>query len=308
MKHSLEVAMPLSLQASRLNGIGGSDAPIIMGLTNWKSPLQLWAERVGITDEFIEPHHQDWLDLGTFVEPFIKKLYERTTVFKIDTSIRFFRAPKDSLGAGFAQCNVDGMLRDNALFPRGVWEAKFINPFHLKQWSGPDPPAKYYCQCQHNISVTNSDFADLTALIFGQKLKIFRIFRDEQYIKKLMEKERIFWDCVQTKTIPKASAADNNYLNQEIIYPNNTQKSSIVELGSDIQDYDDQIVKLNTEIDDLIEKKNEAMAAIKQAVGTHKGGVLPNGVVYKWSYRRGNEKTHRVFMRKTPSVKDADLG
>ena len=51
---------------NRRRGIGGSDAPVIVGVTNWKQPLQLYYEKRGEA-EFEGPSGEH-IDFGNLLE------------------------------------------------------------------------------------------------------------------------------------------------------------------------------------------------------------------------------------------------
>ena len=58
-------------------GIGGSDIAALLGLSPYKTPLELWAEKVGHPG--LKASQGIHLRFGQHVEPFIAKEYERST-------------------------------------------------------------------------------------------------------------------------------------------------------------------------------------------------------------------------------------
>ena len=56
-------------------GIGGSDIAALLGLSPYKTPLELWAEKVGHPG--IKESQGMHFRFGQHVEPFIAKEYER---------------------------------------------------------------------------------------------------------------------------------------------------------------------------------------------------------------------------------------
>lgn len=61
----------------RPHGIGGSDIAALLDLSPYKTPLELWAEKVGHPG--IKESQGIHLRFGQHVEPFIAKEYERST-------------------------------------------------------------------------------------------------------------------------------------------------------------------------------------------------------------------------------------
>ena len=60
----------------RRNKIGSSDAPIIMGKSPWKTPHQLWEEKMGIKDSFFESQA---MRRGKDLEPEARTAFEEQT-------------------------------------------------------------------------------------------------------------------------------------------------------------------------------------------------------------------------------------
>ncbi len=61
----------------QIQGIGGSDIAALLGLSLYKSPLELWAQKVG--HPMRKPTEGVQLRFGQFVEPFVALEYERLT-------------------------------------------------------------------------------------------------------------------------------------------------------------------------------------------------------------------------------------
>lgn len=62
-------------EAERKNGIGGSDAAAILGLSPWKSPLEVWQEKTGRWSEDLSGQYR--VEVGNHMEPFLLAEYAR---------------------------------------------------------------------------------------------------------------------------------------------------------------------------------------------------------------------------------------
>ena len=60
----------------RRQGIGGSDAAAAVGLSPWKTRLELWLEKTGQTPDREETPE---MRRGTLLEPVVKQLYADAT-------------------------------------------------------------------------------------------------------------------------------------------------------------------------------------------------------------------------------------
>lgn len=70
----------------RKRGIGGSDAAAAVGISPWKSPLELWMEKTGRDGDIPKPDPNDEdspLFWGSLLEPLVAELYSRRTGNKV---------------------------------------------------------------------------------------------------------------------------------------------------------------------------------------------------------------------------------
>ena len=57
----------------RMAGIGGSDAAAVMGLSKWKTPLDVFLEKRGeIATDFVDSEPMKW---GRLLEPVVRQEY-----------------------------------------------------------------------------------------------------------------------------------------------------------------------------------------------------------------------------------------
>lgn len=178
--------------AVRNMGIGGSDASVIMGLNSYKSPYQLWLEKIGeaAPEDLTGNPFVYW---GQKNEPNIADWFNEETGKKVQRlgTLRNKEYP-------FMIANVDRtVIGENA----GL-EIKTAGAPQYKKWKGDEIPDAYYCQCLHYMAVTGADYWYIAVLLGGNDAKWKRIERNEEDIKALIEKEKEFWNLVETKTPP----------------------------------------------------------------------------------------------------------
>jgi predicted phage-related endonuclease len=65
----------------------------------------------------------------------------------------------------------------------------------------------YYAQLQHYIEVLGAPYGYITVLIGTMRHEWKQVDRDEIYITDLVERERRFWHCVETRTPPEGFGA-----------------------------------------------------------------------------------------------------
>ena len=130
----------------RNKGIGGSDAGIVMNVSNYKRPYELWEEKTGqvkasfITNKAIEK--------GNALEPVMFNL------FKILYSDKYEVIDTKDISLSnkqfpFMRANLDGALINKATSKKGILEIKSTtiqNAAMLKQWSKDNMPITYFFQ------------------------------------------------------------------------------------------------------------------------------------------------------------------
>ena len=179
----------------RLLGIGGSDIGIILGLSNYKTPYQLYLEKIGEIDSvYEETPLQYW---GHQLEPVIRNEFAKRNNVSVEIPESFVHPFYD-----FLRGNLDGFIPSlNA-----VLEVKCSNQFMAHEWGdiGSDViPMQYLVQVAHYCAITNADCAYIAVLIGGWDYREFKYTRDMQLEETLIEAAKTFWNCVQTQTPPE---------------------------------------------------------------------------------------------------------
>lgn len=179
----------------RMLGIGGSDMPIILGLSNYKTPYQLYLEKIGEVDgSFEETPLQYW---GQQLEGVIRDEFAKRNNVCIETPETLIHPFYD-----FLRGNLDGFIPSlNA-----VLEVKCSNQFMANEWgdSGSDViPMQYLVQVAHYCAVTNADCAFIAVLIGGHDYREFKYVRDLELEETVIKAAKEFWKCVQTRTPPE---------------------------------------------------------------------------------------------------------
>jgi len=194
-------------RAERKLGIGGSDMPIIMGLSTYKTPYQLYLEKIG---ELTKPDEMTELQYwGHQLEGIVRNEFAKrnnVTVETPDTLVHPFHT--------FLRANIDGFVPElNAIL-----EVKCSSSFMAHEWGedGSDViPLQYLVQVAHYCAVTNADCAYIAVLIGGNDYREFKYVRDMAIENKVIEEARKFWKCVQDRTPPEPI----NQIDLRLMYP-----------------------------------------------------------------------------------------
>lgn len=176
--------------------IGGSDIPIILGLSKYKTPYQLWAEKTGlITDDYKETELQYW---GKLLEPIIRDEFARRNkveVHQLDTIIH----PEYN----YLRAHIDGYIAEK----NAVLEIKCADKFtaHLWEEAGTDGiPMQYLVQVAYYCHMTSADSATIAVLIGGNDYREYVYTRDVELEESIIDAAHQFWDAVQNNIAPEA--------------------------------------------------------------------------------------------------------
>lgn len=204
-------------------GIGGSDMPIILGLSTYKTPYQLYLEKIGeIDSSFEETELQYW---GHQLEPLIVQEFMKRNNVKVVESPDSYVHPFHE----FLRGNLDGFIPEwNA-----VLEVKCSNQFMAKEWGdiGSDViPMQYLVQVAHYCAVTNADCAYIAVLIGGHDYREFKYTRDKELEAIVIDAAKNFWECVQNRTPPEAV----NQIDLKLMFPQHAPEK-VVPITPDIE-------------------------------------------------------------------------
>lgn len=275
---------------ARKKGIGGSDAGAVLGFSPWVTPLQLWTDKVGRTPvDGSQDEVQLW---GTKIEPLIRAHFaEQENASVVDFELAIFQHDVHP----WMLASIDGLaLRlDRQEIGPGVLECK--NVYMLKdEWTG-GPPMHYYAQLQHCLAVTGCQWGAFAVLVGGHKYVSFHVPRNDEFIDRiLIPAEQEFWERVVERRQPPAGWRDNSFIARAIPQ---TDSSDVFldELGEELtlQHQRLKVAAKNVEAElDAVEVR------LKELIGEHAEGVLPDGAKWTWKTNKAGQRTLRYSAAK----------
>jgi putative phage-type endonuclease len=164
----------------RLQGIGASDAPVVMGDAPFRTRRYLWSVKTGLARESgVGPAARR----GRALEYTARIAYERHTGIQMEPLCLVHD------GLEWMRASLDGLSFDGAI----VLEIKC-------PWGNRDQaalregrvPAHYYAQVQHQLEVSGAE--ELHYWSFdGKAGTLVTVRHDREYVAKLLETETAFW-------------------------------------------------------------------------------------------------------------------
>ncbi len=271
----------------RRHGIGGSDAAVIMGVSPWKSLMDLWLEKTGQYVEDIDSESMYW---GRVLEDVIAKEFAIRNKLKIRRVNAILQHPDYP----HMIANVDRVIvgRKEGL------EIKTGHEFSAQHWEN-GVPAYYYAQVQHYMAVTGFKLWHIAALIGGNKYKQFVVHRSEDYINDLIAAEAEFWQLVLEERPPAfdGSAASTRLLNQ--MYPEATENEKELPLDAFalVQQYEEAAEEEKA----AKERKDEAANKLKDMLGTAEKGNIHGRTVF-WHNISSKRLNTKALQKECPDI------
>lgn len=184
--------------AKRRNGLGGSEAAAAIGLSRYRSPFQLYLEKIGEIDD-----HSDSpvLRRGTRFEPVLREMYSERTGRKV----KQFYESVQSQDVPFMFVTPDGLADEDRYL-----EIKTARNRH--DWGEPgtdEIPQEYLIQVQHGLFVTRLLVADVFVAFSLDDIELYEVHADPELQDMIIEGERAFWNQVETRTPPELTTYED---------------------------------------------------------------------------------------------------
>jgi len=180
--------------AWRKTGIGASDVPVILGVSPWRTPYQLWQEKTGRSEGQME---NSAMARGKALEAQARLAYESTTgeamqpAERTHAMLTFMRASLDGISLdGKTICEIKCPGKDD----------------HAKAVAG-EVPEKYGQQIQAQLFVSGAERCDYYSYD-GSSGVIVSVLPDVEKQTQIVEACKAFWQHVTSDTPPPLCERD----------------------------------------------------------------------------------------------------
>jgi putative phage-type endonuclease len=187
----------------RRAGIGGSDIGAILGLSPWKTPLEVYQSKIsGPEDTGSEAAY--W---GTVLEGAVATRYAEQTARRVQRVNALLALP-----GTVALANIDRAVINPAIAGRvavradghtlttdRILECKTAHALaanRSEEWgeAGTDAvPAHYLAQCQWYLGITGASVCDLAVLFGGQRHTIYTLAADAELFADMLGEAESWW-------------------------------------------------------------------------------------------------------------------
>jgi len=243
----------------RKHYIGASDAAAVVGMSRWKTPLQIWAEKTGQ----VEPEDISGrlaVKLGNRLEEVVAELFTAETGKKVHR----VSEPFVHKLYPFIVCHIDRKVDGES----AILQCKTVSAWKAKEWDEEEIPHEYIIQEIHELACTGYDRAYIAVLIGNQDFKWKVIERDNFVINDLINREVKFWtDFVSKKVMPETITKDDSGVLFEL-FPH-SKPGAIIQIGDKADILVDSIKSMQQDYNNLEglidQQKNELRALIGEA-------------------------------------------
>jgi len=172
-------------------GLGGSDMAAVLGLSPWRSPIDVWLDKTSDTVEEKESEPMYW---GNVLEEVVAQEFAKRSGYKVRNNNFTLQSEEYP----YLLANID---REIVGIDAGL-ECKTANAFKANEWDGDNVPDAYYIQCQHYMAVTGKASWWIAALIGGNTFVYKEIKRNDEVIQAIIDTGAAFWELVESNTMP----------------------------------------------------------------------------------------------------------
>jgi len=271
----------------RQSGLGGTDAAAIVGENPWKSPMDVYREKVGLAKETAINSRMEW---GIRLEPVLVEKFDEIIKDRtdgnitVDVSKTYIQHPEYP----FLIAHVDGICSNGQ--PQAVLECKTAGAYAAKdfgdEWTD-EIPKSYLLQCQHYMMVTGLPETYVAVLIGGNDFRVYHVQRNEDLVASLLKLEVDFWnEHVLAQNPPPIDGSEASSETLKEMYPEDSGAEIVAE-DEELLGNVERLHEIKDELKMLDADKTECENFIKAAMADASVMTGPN---FKISYKKSKDR------------------
>ena len=194
-------AQPPAGPGERVKFIGGSDIAAILGISPWKTAVDLWLDKITPPKDSTSTVKRR----GQRLEPYVLDMIREEHGIDVVARNQRYTDPE----VPYFAAEIDAETADENI------EIKTVHPFKAREWGELETdqlPLHYVAQVQWGLAVRRRQVCRVFALI-GDDLRPYVVERDDETIAALRERAADFWErFVLPKVRPPLDFADSKTL------------------------------------------------------------------------------------------------
>ncbi len=277
-------------------GIGASEVGVIMGVSKWETPYQLWLRKTGQVEG--KPMNNLML-AGSLLEDAVAQFFQIETGNQVNKAsagdIIYVHPEKDFLRVTPDRTYWLDPHGKKSEANKGILECKTSQ----LTISPDDIPPQYFCQVQYQMGVMQKDHAALAWLTRGRDFGYTYIDFNPEFFAYMVEQVEKFWnECVIGGNEPELTSSDDVLL-----------KYSSPDLGKTIE-AGDEIVSTYSRLKDVrenrlkLEKEEDALMETLKVFCSDAEAITYGGdVLATWKQGKDSSKFDKdAFARENPEL------
>jgi len=263
--------------AVRKRGIGSSDAAAAVGLSPYKSQLELWMEKTGRDAALLkaDPHDEEspayW---GNILEPIVAAHYTKRSGNRVRRVNAVLQHPDPEFSWMLANIDREVIATDDVQ----ILECKTAGINGARLWKE-GVPEYVQLQVMHQLAVTGKQAADVAVLLGGQHVEIHRIERDDFLIARLMRLEQHFWQYVIDDTPPPADGSESAEQALRCLFPEDSGQSLDFSHDERLSATFAELKAVRELLSVHEQRESELKQALQQAMGNATRAVFEGGSI-----------------------------
>lgn len=210
----------------RAKYLGGSDIAAVLGLSPWRTPVQLWKDkttpRVEGPVSNVKKRGIRWESVVS--EMLVERLVELGYTVEVVAANKRYKDPVYPWMAS----EIDFEVKLNGSDEITNVELKTVHPFKTKEWgdSGSDDlPVWYTAQAMWGLGITGRAGCFVAALFGADELRVFPVAADPETILGMRDRAVNFWvNHVQTGVAPDPTLIGD----LDILFPTDSEKNQLL--------------------------------------------------------------------------------
>lgn len=269
--------------AMRRTGIGGSDVGAILGLDQYRKPIDVWLSATGRAEPFTGNRHTHW---GNRLERVMADEYAERTGLHLRES-ETMRAPTRPWQIGTPDRLAYESSRHRTPLLGLECKARDTRAAHLWGEDGTaDVPESVACQAHWYMSLTNLAHWDVIVLIGGNDCRVYRLARDLELEADLLETVERFWiDHIEADKPPPVdgSSSYDAFLRRRFA----THRPDITKADGDAERLAAMLRAARADLAQAERAERELVQHIAALAGDA-SGIDGEGWRFRWQERRGS--------------------
>lgn len=264
----------------RAKGLGGSDLPVLLGRSKYKTPLQLYAEKRGLIDpDDTAGEAADW---GHLLEPVVASEYAARHPAWLVSEHPPLAHPEHP----WALATIDRAVSERSESAQR-WGLEIKTRRFADGWgeSGTDSvPPDVLLQCHWYMAVTGWERWDVAVLFGGSEYREYTIRKSTAMEALLLDRAEKFWRRVQEGDAPVATLPEDIPLLAKVT----PQQHDEIPMRHDLTATAIRLSALRENLATLEHEKERVEAELKLAIGEG-AGVRGDGWQATWNTAKDSE-------------------